>query len=137
MRQAWAWLFEAPDEPTTVGAVVSWWEWRRIPFNLIVLTYGLCCFVVFLWAIGTSGRLQPGDDPVEPIGLLLAPFGMNVLYTLGWLVEVPARQVVPGLTLRCGPRLLMLGLGLGIVLVSLPPAFWLGVRVFQIAGWVR
>ncbi|MBI3028029.1 MAG: hypothetical protein HYY64_00745 [Candidatus Rokubacteria bacterium] len=60
---------------------MAWWEVRRIPFNLIVGVYGVVCLVAFFWAITTSGHLQPGEDAVEPLALLAAPFGINVLYT--------------------------------------------------------
>src|SRR5258708_36117381 len=86
--------------------VPAWWELRRIPFNVIVGTYGVVCLLAFFWAIGTSGRLEPGEDAVEPLALLAAPFAINVLYTLGWLVEVPARLANHRLPTRFGTVLL-------------------------------
>jgi hypothetical protein len=71
---------------------------------------------------------------VEPLALLAAPFGINVLYTIGWLVEVPARLLVPGLSSRFGPLLLKLGLGFGLFLITLPAAFWAGYRLLQLVG---
>jgi hypothetical protein len=114
--------------------VVAWWEIRRLSFNVIVGAYGALCFVVFFWAITTSGHLQPGEDAVEPIALLAAPLGINVLYTLGWLVEVPTRLLVPDLSPRFGPLLLKLGLGMGLLLITLPAGFWGGYRLLQLAG---
>jgi len=87
--------------------------------------------VIFFWAILTSGQLAPGEDAVEPIGLIFAPLGINVLYTLGWLVEVPARLIEPRLSPRFGPFLLMTGLALGLFLISLPAAFWGTSRILQ------
>jgi hypothetical protein len=114
--------------------VVVWWEVRRIPFNIIIGAYGTLCLALFFWAIATSGHLQPGEDAVEPIALIAAPFGINVLYTLGWLVEVPARVLNPGLSPGFGPLLLKLGLGLGLTLITLPAAFWGCYRLLQLAG---
>jgi hypothetical protein len=114
--------------------VVAWWEARRIPFNIVIGTYGLVCLLVFLWAIDTSGQLQPGEDAVEPLALIAAPFGINLLYTLGWLVEAPARLLKPSLSPSFGPLLLKLGLGLGLFLITLPAAFWGGYRLLQMAG---
>jgi len=128
------WLFASPHEPGSSWRVVAWWELRRIPFNVIVGVYGALCFVTFLWAITTSGQLPPGEDAVEPLALLAAPIGINVLYTLGWLVEVPARLLVPGLPSRFGPMLLKVGLGLGLFLITLPAALWSGYRLLQFAG---
>lgn len=128
------WMFGAPEARRPVWKVILWWELRRIPFNLIVGLYGIVCLVIFFWAIVTSGHLQVGEDAVEPLALLAAPFVINVLYTLGWLVEVPARIAMPDLSPRFGPILLMIGLGLGLCLITLPAAVWLGIRVLQLLG---
>ena len=134
MRRFANWLFANPQGPRSLWGVVVWWEVRRIPFNLIIGAYGFLCLVTFFWAIATSGHLKPGEDAVEPLALLAAPFGINVLYTLGWLVEVPTRLVVPSLSPGFGPLLLKLGLGLGLFLITLPAAFWVGYRLLQLAG---
>ena len=130
------WFFAGPQSPPTAWRVVLWWEVRRIPFNLIIGTYGLACLLVFFWAIGTSGHLQAGEDAVEPLALLAAPLAINALYTLGWLVEALARLAKPALSLRFGAMLLKLGLGLGLSLITLPAAFWVGWRILQGVGLV-
>jgi hypothetical protein len=117
-----AWLFSNPEDPISPKGVFAWWEIRRLPFNLIVGTYGILCLVIFFAAITTSGHLQPGEDAVEPLALLAAPVVVNVLYTLGWIVEVTARSFEPGLSRRFGPLLLELGLGLGLFLSTVPAA---------------
>ena len=122
MRRFADWLFANPQDARSLWGVVAWWEIRRIPFNIIIGVYGAICLVIFFWAIATSGHLQPGEDAVEPLALLAAPFGINVLYTLGWLVEVPARVLRPALSPQFGPLLLKLGLGLGLSLITLPAA---------------
>ena len=133
-RRFAGWLFASPDGACSPWKVVVWWEIRRIPFNVIIGLYGALCLVIFFWAIATSGHLEPGEDAAEPIALLAAPFGINILYTLGWLVEVPARLLIPGLSPRFGPLLLKLGLGLALFLITLPAAFWGGYRLLQLAG---
>jgi hypothetical protein len=127
------WFFEGRQMPLSLWGVVVWWEARRVPFNLIIGLYGVVCLVVFYWAITTSGHLVPGEDAVEPLALVAAPLGINLLYTLGWVVEVPARLVVSSLTPRFGPFLLRLGLGLGLLLMTLPAAYWVGYRLLQFA----
>jgi hypothetical protein len=127
------WFFATPPGHRSIWGVVAWWEIRRVPFNLIVGLYGVACLVAFFWAITTSGHLQPGEDAVEPLALLAAPFGINILYTLGWVVEVPTRLAVANLTPRFGPLLLKLGLGFGLLLITLPAAFWVGYRLLQLA----
>jgi hypothetical protein len=130
-------FFEGPEPPVDGWSVICWWEARRIPFNLLVGAYGAACLAILFWAIATSGHIQPGENAVEPIALLAAPFGINVLYTLGWLVEVPARLLVRDLSPRFGPMLLRLGVGMSAVLIALPAAFWVGYRLLQWAGLVN
>jgi len=130
------WLFADPDKGHSLLSVVAWWEKRRIPFNIIVGLYGAICFVIFSVAIETSGHLQPGEDAVEPIILIVAPVGINILYTLGWLVEVPVRFIRPTLSAKFGPVLFKLGLGLGLLLITMPAAFWGGYRFLQLVGFL-
>ncbi|TKB60537.1 MAG: hypothetical protein E8D49_05410 [Nitrospira sp.] len=127
-----AWVFTNSQKLHSLWRVIAWWELRRIPFNVIVLAYGAIGFVIFLWAITTSGHLQPGEDVVEPLALLAAPFVVNLLYTLGWLVEAPARYLIPDLSSGFGPMLLKLGLGLGLFLISIPAVFWGGYKLLQL-----
>ena len=132
MKRFTEWLFMNPKELGSLWGVVAWWELRRIPFNIIVGAYGALSFVIFLSAIMTSGHLQPGEDAVEPIALMAVPFMVNLLYTLGWLVEVPARRLVPSLSSGFGPMLLKLGLGLGLLLITMPALLWGSYRLLQL-----
>ena len=134
LRRVVDWLFAPPDDPASSARVVAWWEARRIPFNLIVGTYGFACLVVFFTAITTSGHLGPGEDAVEPLAIIAAPIVINLLYTLGWIVEIVYRTVEPDVSPRFGPRLLALGLALGLSLCTLPAAYWGGYRILQWIG---
>jgi hypothetical protein len=125
---------EAPDATEDWRGVISWWERRRIPYNLLMGAAGLLSFPAFLWAISTSGHLRPGEDAVEPMAILVGPIAVNAAYTLGWLVEVPARFVSRNLTPRFGPTLLKVGVGLSITGVTLPAAYWVSYRVLQLLG---
>jgi hypothetical protein len=128
------WLFTNPQEPRSLWSIIAWWELRRVPFNIIVIAYGALGFVIFLWAITTSGHLQPGEDAVEPLALLAAPFVINLLYTLGWLVEIPTRHLIPDLSSGFGPMLLKLGLGFGLFLITMPWVVWSGYCLLQLVG---
>jgi hypothetical protein len=131
------WFLDGQRASTNWWDVILWWEIRRIPFNIIVGAYGLFCFTIYAWAITTSGVLEPGEDVVEPLGLMAAPFGINLLCTLGWAVELPARTLFPDLPV--GPLLLRAGLALGLFLITLPAASWVGYRLLQLVGgaWFR
>ena len=120
-------FFEPPEPPLDSWSVICWWEARRIPFNLLVGGLGAVCLGILFWALATSGHLRPGEDAVEPIALLAAPFG---------LVEAPARLLVRDLSPCFGPMLLRLGVGMSAVLIALPAAFWTGYRLLQSAGLV-
>ena len=136
MKKVLSWLFADPNEGRSLLDVVAWWEKRRIPFNIIVGLYGATCFVIFFVSIVTSGHLQPGEDAMEPLMLIVAPVGINILYTLGWVVEVPVRFIRPGLSAKFGPVLLKLGFGFGLLLITLPAAFWGGYRFLQLVGFL-
>jgi hypothetical protein len=129
-----AWLFSEPNDPASAKDVIAWWELRRLPFNFVVGTSGVLCLVVFLAAIETSGHLRPGEDAVEPLALMMAPIIVNVLYTLGWVVETAYRSSEPVVSPRFGPRLFELGLGLGLFFSALPATFWCGYRLLQCVG---
>jgi hypothetical protein len=129
-----AWMFSNTRAPASPMAIFTWWEARRLPFNLIIGMYGILCLVVFFLAITSSGHLKAGEDAVEPLALVAAPIVVNVLYTLGWIVELAGRSIAPDLPPRFGPRLLKAGLGLGLFLSTLPAAYWAGYRVLQWAG---
>ncbi len=124
-RNFFVWFFNPCDKPITPIRTILWWEKRRIPFNIIIGLYGIFSLVVFFWAITTSGHLEPGEDAVEPLTLIAAPFFLNICYTLGWFVEVLLRLINRSITSRLGVRLLKLGLGFSLFIASVPPAFWL------------
>lgn len=130
-------MFEREEAPRNSWAVVVWWEARRVFFNLVVGVYGFACLIVFFIAIASTGILKAGEDAVEPISLCAAPFLINILYTLGWLVEIPLRLVAPGVSPQVGPLLLKAGLGLGLALVSLPAVYWSGYRILQLLGYLK
>jgi hypothetical protein len=83
VKRFMSWLFTSPSSTSSAWRVIAWWEARRIPFNIVIGLYGLVCLLVFFWSIETSGHLPAGEDAVEPIALIFAPFGINILYTLG------------------------------------------------------
>src|SRR5262245_57206718 len=122
MKRAIAWFFASSEAPHTLLRVVWWWEQRRIPFNLLVGAYAILCFTLFLLAILTSGVLKPGEDAIEPLAIVVAPFVVNAAYTLGWIVEVSARMVNKSISPRFAPKLLGLGVAFGLVLITMPAA---------------
>lgn len=124
-RQSIRWFFAREQPLKAWWPVIVWWELRRIPFNLSIGAYGIVCLGLFYWAILSSGTLQPGEDAVEPLALMAAPFLVNICYTCGWLVELLARRARPSLSPRFGPWLLKLGLTFSLLVISGPAVYWL------------
>ncbi len=131
------WLFAPQLPPIPWWRVILWWELRRIPFNIMIGVYGIICLFLFFWAITTSGILQPGEDAVESAVLLIAPFFINVFYTLGCLVELSSRHVAPMLSPCLGPWLMKAGLGFSFCVISLPALYWMSYRLLQVVHVVN
>ncbi|MGH7726920.1 MAG: hypothetical protein ACREOU_15970 [Candidatus Eiseniibacteriota bacterium] len=117
--------------------IILWWEIRRIPYNILVGVWGLACFIVYFIAITSSGHLQPGEDAIEPMALFAAPIVIlviNMSYTLGWIVELPLRLVVPPALGRywIGPGLFVLGTAFSLVVEALPALIWVVIWLFRL-----
>src|SRR4051812_19264229 len=130
------WLFTPPNL-TGVGRSIIWWEKRRIPVNLVIGIYGIVCLLISFAAINASHVLQPGEDAVEPMAIILAPIAFNVCYTFGWLVEAAVRIAAPAASPKLGPRLLLAGLIFSFCVISLPAVFWLGYVCLKALGIIR
>lgn len=137
IRQSIIWFFGRQRSPMRWWQVINWWELRRIPFNLLIGVYGIVCLAIFFWGIMGSGHLEAGEDAVEPIALLAAPFLVNICYTLGWIVELPARFLCPSLSPKLGPWLLKVGLCFSLFVISIPALCWGGYHVLQLVHVIR
>src|ERR1043166_3100079 len=84
------WLFTSRTGPLSSGAVMRWWEARRVPYNVIVEVVGL---------FSSAGRVggaftceSRGGAPIglpDPrafalVGVLLYGILANACYTGGW-----------------------------------------------------
>ena len=129
MRASWIqrfyhWLFTVPPEPRSLLSIVGWWELRRIPYNFIVGSVGLCSLVLFFVFITHSDVLAPGEDAEEPLAIIFAPFLINICYTAGWFVEIVSRVIFREKIERLGPLLLKLGFGFSLFVALLPSVYW-------------
>ncbi len=113
-----------PEGDRSLRDIIVWWELRRIPYNLIVGGVGFCSLLLFFIFIEASNKLKPGEDAVEPLGLIAAPFIMNVCYTAGWVVEAMFGRVWSADGETIAPRLLKFGLGFSLFVVILPSSLW-------------
>lgn len=136
-RQFIDWFFSAPDGERPLREIIVWWEARRIPYNLIVGVVGLCSLLLFFYFAEASGKLAPGEDAVEPLGLLAAPLLLNVCYTAGWVAEALLGRAWSAGGRPAAPRMLKFGLGLSLAAVLLPSVTWglyLSLLVLGFAG---
>ena len=124
LQKIFQWLFFVPEAEHSVIRIVTWWEKRRIPYNLIVGVTGVISLLLFFLFITKSGELKPGEDAIEPMALFMAPIFMNLGYTLGWIVEVTFRLFRRRQFRRISRELFQAGLFLSVAVVILPSAFW-------------
>jgi hypothetical protein len=137
MKRFMDWIFVVPTGERSVLDIVLWWERRRIAYNLIVGLTGFCSLLFFYFFISHTRALQPGDDAVEPIALLLAPVIMNICYTTGWVIEIILRKSFSEYGQVLGPRLLKAGLKFSLGVVALPATFWGGYWMLHICGFIK
>ena len=110
---------------------VLWWEKRRLLFNLVLLPVGLAT-VAAIEIVG-GYVFPPGEDAIEPMGLLVGvaayAVAANCGYTLGWITELLWSGGNTAITERYRRRIFSLGLVFSAGLTLLPafaiPGLWL------------
>ena len=131
LKRFFTWFFSRRSNQNSWFGIISWWEIRRVPYNLILALVGAISLLLFFTFISLTNELKPGEDAIEPMALFMAPIAANICYTAGWIVELF------WLTLRkkksyIGPALLKLGLGFSLVVVVFPSAAWIVIWVTRI-----
>ena len=130
MKRALIWLFTRPDPVEKWWQLIAWWELRRIPYNLVVGIAGVISLLLFYFFITHSSELKGGEDAVEPMALVIAPFIINFIYTAGWIVEL----LVYGIARRdvkAGPVLFAVGTAFSLCVVALPSGIWGVIWLFR------
>lgn len=105
---------------------ISWWEARRIPYNLIVgitgVFSGALCFVTGMLCDHFLG--EPIGIPDSPFFALLAvaAYGLmaNLCYTGGWVAELLVRKIWPEQATSFGKISFFLGMCFSILLTLVP-----------------
>jgi hypothetical protein len=125
-------LFRRNVPITSTGAVIGWWETRRIPYNLIVGSAGIfTCIVIAIVGMGSyfffNSDFGLPDPPLFAIfGVILYGILANVCFTGGWVGELVVRKLWPQESDRFATTSFSLGLFLS-VLLTLTPAVVVGV----------
>jgi hypothetical protein len=112
-------LFPAPAA-RRAGAILRWWERRRLFFNAVVGATGLFSVA----AVGMIGAMPPHPHPAPggvPLPAILV-FGLsaNLCYLLGPAVELGIEKLGRGRILPTGPVLFRMGLTFSMGLAFLP-----------------
>ncbi len=110
---------------STRGEIITWWEVRRLRFNLYVGVVGAVTWLLVL--IAGSAAVKTGADFEEPLAMLFGPFVYgflaNVSYTLGWVVDMVFYRGKPR------THLYKAGMIFSMVLTALP-------GVWAVAAWI-
>src|SRR5262245_20876311 len=120
------WLTTRPTGALPYGAVVLWWEARRVPYNAIVGVTGLLSSAVMVAVAFTCESLggAPIGLPDPPafaiVGVLLFGVLANVCYTGGWITELVVAKVWAIDTSRFGPIAFTLGTVFSVLLTLAP-----------------
>ena len=127
-------LFPLPAVRRTPFGILTWWESRRLVFNLIVGATGL----VTLGTIAAISMIPPGLPRfLPPIPLILAYGALaNICYTFGPVVEIGLQQLWKDRVLPVGPALFRQGLAFSVGLTMLPVIVASGTWVARLALWL-
>lgn len=130
-KRFFTWFFSRPQEPDSWLGIISWWELRRVPYNLMVGLVGIISLLLFFLFIDLAHELKPGEDAIEPLVLLITPVVINICYTAGWVAELFLRIVWREKSHLFGPLFLKLGLSFSLVVVLLPSVMWFFIWVVR------
>jgi hypothetical protein len=127
-------LYPTPAKRTS-GAILGWWEKRRLAYNVFVGSAGLFSLgLSYVFSIlPPNGGFIPGL-PWQPIVV----FGVmaNICYLLGPTAEILIQKMWRGNVLPTGPALFRMGLtfsvGLALFPALLMTLFWVARIVFAI-----
>lgn len=111
-------LFPAPAHRTP-GAILRWWEARRLPYNVVVGAAGLLTLGVVRVLTWLPPDAHAGGMPPWPFVVVYGVLA-NVCYCLGPALEIGlhwtwGRRVIP-----VGPALYRMGLTFSLGLTLLP-----------------
>jgi hypothetical protein len=113
------------NTPQSKGAVVWWWEWRRLVFNLVILTAGFASLYGMERIMQSA--LPDGEDAIEPLvltlGIIIYLLLINLFYTLGWVIELERRNTDPSAAHQCAIRMFRKGLFVFSVITTIPFLF--------------
>ena len=142
IRKVLSWRFFRRDE--NLGefiSIIKWWEYRRIPYNLIVGATGIITLIASLLITGIASEItgdQIGfpDPPIFAIfAVLFYGIAANVCFTGGWILELIVNHIWGN---RAGafPQIsFFFGVIFSIIVTLLPILFSSMVLVLSLMFW--
>ena len=112
-------LYPAPAE-RRVGAIIGWWERRRLPFNLIIGGTGVVSTAAVSFFMAFNGGPGPGEWLQVGLFWLIAA---NACYTLGPATEIALQKLLGRRLLPAGPLLFRAGLITAVGVAVAPVIF--------------
>jgi hypothetical protein len=111
-------LFPLPAHRRTTMGILTWWESRRLVYNVVVGATGLTSLAI----MGMISKIPPGLPQVLPPWQLILAYGAaaNVCYTFGPAAEIALQQLWKGRVFSVGPVLFRQGLTFSVGLTLLP-----------------
>ncbi len=91
-------LFSRSERVDGRWKIIVWWEFRRIPYNLIVAASGLISGTVALGfefaAENVTGESFLPDSPLF-VAFFIAAYAImaNICFMLGWVIELLAQHI--------------------------------------------
>jgi hypothetical protein len=127
-----SWILRGPEKTPPWYRTIIWWEIRRIPFNVIIVS--LIVLSCFIFAFIPS----PTEFSLSSLGILSSRamttvmLIFNALYTGGWIFEILVRLFFREKSTTLGPDLFCVGLVLTAFLVVLPTLLAVSFSVYEL-----
>lgn len=133
-------FFSRKEPNLGVWETITWWEARRIPYNLFVGTTGIItCAVCFVTALVCDHFIGdpiglPNPPGVALFGILAYGIMANVCFTGGWVAELIVQKVWPEEGHAFGKISFFLGLIFSILLTLFPGALVASIGGVRLIG---
>ena len=134
MKAAISIFFNAPTTEKNWPKIILWWELRRIPYNLFILIF-ISTTLLVISEMPNEGFIKIFAGPALSLSiyasLLLYFLGANLLFTLGWIVQIISRKLKHNYVHYLIRKSFIIGLIISGIVTLSPILIWL---VNQILG---
>lgn len=100
--------------------IISWWEIRRIAYNIILLIVGVLAILIMAGIEAITGETYVNFPDPPILAIMFFAFMANVCYTGGEIAEVIARRFFDDEADHFGEIAFSLGLLLSVSITILP-----------------